>query len=226
MDMIHNLFVVLASFLCLQPSLVTVVSGENHGDMFTQCGGMYETSKGVLSTPNFPAPYPTPIYCEWLIHAPPGKKIVLYFTQNFMKDSVYISSYDFYQDINIYVGRKELGQIFWEHDLTFLVEYKPYVLVQFSVETIGNRHVRVIDHLLDVYGFNITYEFMDSEENLIKPTCSVKTCSYLGNCIASSDFSQYSCQCFDKFFGENCQYGPYCDPENGINLCSNGGICR
>ncbi|XP_060556123.1 uncharacterized protein LOC132716804 isoform X2 [Ruditapes philippinarum] len=227
MNVLQNLLAIFASFVCLQSSLdTTVVLGEIHGDIFTNCGGIYETPQGVLSTPNFPASYPTPLYCEWLIHAPPGKKIVLYFTQNFMKDSIYISSYDYYEDINLYVGRKELGQIFWEHDLAFLVEYKPYVLIQFSVEAIGNRHLRVIDHLLDVYGFNITYEFIDIENDLVKQTCSVKTCSYLGNCIASSDFSEYSCRCFEKFFGENCQYGPYCDPANGINLCSNGGLCK
>ncbi|XP_053395171.1 adhesion G protein-coupled receptor L2-like isoform X2 [Mercenaria mercenaria] len=227
MNFLENVFAIFASFLYLLCSGKTNVFGESHGDIFTNCGGLYEEPKGVLSTPNFPGPYPTPLYCEWLIHAPnPGKKIVLYFTQNFMKDSIYISSYDHYQDINLYVGRTELGQIFWEHDLAFLVEYKPYILIQFSVESIGNRHLRVIDHLLDVYGFNITYEVVDKNENLIKNTCSVKTCSYLGNCIASADFSNYSCQCFDKFFGENCQYGPYCDPENGINLCSNGGLCK
>lgn len=202
------------------------VLGEQHGKVHTKCGGVYEESKGVLFTPNFPDPYPTPIYCEWLIHAPPGKKILLYFTQNYMKDSIYISSYDYYQDISTYVGREDLGQIFWEHDLPSLVGYKPYVLLQFSVQSIGNRHLRVIDHLLDVYGFNITYEIVDTRANLSKEICSVKKCSYLGNCIVSADFLDYSCHCFNKFFGDNCQYGPYCDPENGINLCSNGGLCK
>lgn len=222
MNIIVNVIAACAILLGLQ----CLVLGEISEDIFTNCGGVFEDSTGVLNTPNFPRPYQTPIYCEWLVHAPPGKKIVLYFTQNYMRDSIYLSSYEHYQDINLYVGREELGQIFWEHDLTFLVVYKPYVLLQFSVESIANRHLRVIDHLLDVYGFNITYEFVDTHDSLSKQTCSVKTCSYLGNCLASADFSNYSCQCFDKFFGDSCQYGPFCDPDNGINLCSNGGQCK
>lgn len=203
--------------------------GAQSGTLFEDCGGVYEKPKGVIYTPNFPDAYPTPIYCEWLIHAAPEKKIILYFTQFYMKDSFYLTEYDYYQDTKTYIGRHDLGRIAsWQHDLLSLAAYKPYVLIQFSVESIGNRHLRVMDSLLDVYGFNITYEIVDRTADVSKDTCSVKECSYLGNCIVSSDFSKFHCECFDGFFGSQCQYGPYCDPDNDppINQCSNGGRCK
>ena len=197
-----------------------------NGVTYRNCGGVYREPKGVISTPSFPGPYPTPISCEWLIQAPHGKKIIIYFTQFYMKDSFYITEYEYYQDKTTYIGRHSLGRISWEHGLTSLAAYKPYVLIEFEVESIGNRHLRVIDHLLEVYGFNITYEILDKSTEVTKQTCSVSECSYLGNCLVSADFQTYKCHCFDKFFGENCQYGPYCDPDNGINQCTNGGRCE
>ena len=209
--------------------VVSTCHGAETGTLFQDCGGVYEASKGVIYTPNFPDAYPTPIYCEWLIHAPPDKKIILYFTQFYMKDSFYLTEYDAYQDTSTYIGRHDLGRIAsWQHDLLSLAAYKPYVLIQFSVESIGNRHLRVMDSLLDVYGFNITYEIVDRSTDVTKNTCSVKECSYLGNCIVSHDFSEFRCKCFEGFFGNQCQYGPYCDPDADppINQCSNGGRCK
>lgn len=47
----------------------------------------------------------------------------------------------------------------------------------------------------------------------------------LGNCIASDDFSEYKCHCFNNFFGDYCHYGPDCNPKTKTNRCQNGGIC-
>ena len=199
---------------------------EYDGQTFTDCGGVFEQSKGVIQTPNFPDPYPTPIYCDWLIRAPPGKKIIIYFTQYYMTDSFYVTSYEYYQDRKTHLGQRDLGRLSWEHDLVSLVAYQPFVLLQLSVESIGNRHLRVMDFLLEVYGFNITYEIVDKTTDVSKPTCSVKECSYLGNCLAAADFSKYECECFPEFFGKKCQYGPYCQPDKNINQCLNGGKCK
>lgn len=212
-------------FLCF--SLIGQTVAEEEGKVYTNCGGVFEEPNGVLQTPNFPGPYPTPIQCQWLIHAKPGKKIILYFTQYYMKDSFFVSDYQAYQDTSTYVGRQDFGEITWEHDdLLSLVSYRPYMLIEFNVNFIGNRHVRVINHLLEVYGFNITYEIVDANANVSKLTCSVKTCSYLGDCVVSSDYTDFKCQCFDGFFGEDCQYGPYCNPMKNVNFCYNGGSCK
>ena len=143
-----------------------------------------------------------------------------------MTDSFYVTEYDYYPDKSRDISGHDLGRISWQHDLLSLAAYKPYVLIEFDVESIGNRHLRVIDSLLDVHGFNITYEIVDKSTDVTKHTCSVKECSYLGNCLVSSNFSKYQCECFEGFFGNQCQYGPYCDPDNGINQCSNGGRCE
>ncbi|KAK3611744.1 hypothetical protein CHS0354_037324 [Potamilus streckersoni] len=194
--------------------------------VFTNCGGILEAEKGVIHSPNFPNEFPTPISCEWLIRAPPEKKIIIYFTQFYLKNSFYVTEYDFYQDKTTYIGPRDLGRISWELDIPSLVAYKPYVHIEFSTENISNIHLRVIEYLLDVYGFNITYEMVNRSSDVPKNTCSVDSCSYLGNCLVNSDFSRYQCDCFEGFFGNECQYGPYCDPDVGINQCSNGGKCK
>ncbi|KAL3869109.1 hypothetical protein ACJMK2_041834 [Sinanodonta woodiana] len=194
--------------------------------VFTKCGGILEAEKGVIQSPNFPNEFPTPISCEWLIRAPPEKKIIIYFTQFYLKNSFYVTEYDFYQDKTTYIGPRDLGRISWKLDIPTLVAYKPYVHIEFSTENISNIHLRVIEYLLDVYGFNITYEMVDRSSDEPKNTCSVHSCSYLGNCLVNSNFSRYQCHCFEGFFGDECQYGPYCNPDVGINQCSNGGKCR
>ena len=44
----------------------------------------------------------------------------------------------------------------------------------------GNIHLRVGDFLMDVHGFNITYEIVDVDTNLRTDACSVYKCSFLG----------------------------------------------
>lgn len=216
---IHNTFFLIVYVLLTNASSEEIV--------YRNCGGVFEEPKGILSTPNFPGPYPTPIQCEWLIHAKPGKKIILYLTQFYMKDSFFISTYQAYQNTSTYVGRQDYAEIKSEYDdLISLVAYQPYMLIQLNVTFIGNRHLRVINHLLDVYGFNITYEIADANANVSKETCSIKQCSYLGDCIVSANYQDFKCHCFDDFFGHECQYGPYCNPEKNINPCKNGGICK
>ena len=204
-----------------------VCEGDGSGTLFTNCGGVYEAPRGVIQTPNFPGPFPTPIQCEWLIHASPEKKITIYFTQFYMtdSDSFHVTEYDYFPDKSRDISGHYLGRISPRHDLLSLAAYKPYVLIEFDEETIGKRPLRFIDNP-SVHGFNITYEIVDRSTDVTKHTCSVKECSYLGNCLVSSNFSKYQCECFEGFFGNQCQYGPYCDPDNGINRCSNGGRCR
>ncbi|KAH3695851.1 hypothetical protein DPMN_083309, partial [Dreissena polymorpha] len=194
-------------------------------EVFTNCGGEFDKPQGILQTTNFPGPFPTPISCEWLIRAPPNKKIILYFTEFYMKDSVFVSSYDAYMSPTLHLNRDDIGEILWNYDLSIPLETRKHcLLLRLEVDFIGNRHIRVIEHLLDVFGFNITYEIVDPLVTA-QLGCSLKHCSYLGKCIASADYTSFSCQCYDKFFGDQCQYGPHCDPDHGTNLCLNGGRC-
>ena len=190
----------------------------------TRCGSYLNNSHGYIKTPNFPWEFPLPISCQWLLHAPPGKKIVLYFTQYYMRQSLHLIEYDYYESVHLNRGRHDLGEVSFE--VTSFTVYKPYLLLRFEVEEADNIHLRVHQFLLDVYGFNITYEMVDDNDELRPDDCFKNKCSFLGNCLANKDFSKYQCQCFSGYFGEECQYGPFCDPAKGKNMCKNGGKCR
>jgi hypothetical protein len=196
--------------------------------LFTYCGGKMNASSGYFHTPNFPHRFPAPIACRWLFHAPPGKKIVLYLTQFYLHNSFRVTEYSHYSEDThgrvTWRGRYEVGEINFEE--AYLVSSKPYMLIDFRVAEIGNIHLRVDEYLLDVYGFNITYEMVDEEMPVRTDACTVIKCSFLGHCIATANLDTYKCHCFPSYYGDECQYGPSCDPDKGINMCLNGGKCR
>lgn len=191
---------------------------------YTDCGGWLNDTKGYIHTPNFPHQFPVPIACKWVLHAPPGKKVVLYFTQYYMRESFQVSEYSHYSK-EFYVSKTDLGEID-VFDREVLTSYNPYLVLDFKAHEIGIIHLRVHDFLLDVYGFNITYEIVDEQESVRQDVCTVLKCSFLGNCLATRNFESYRCYCFSGFYGDECEYGPQCDPDIGINMCRNGGKCR
>ena len=191
----------------------------------TKCGGVLTQPHGHIQTPNFPNQFPIPISCQWVIHAPPANKIVIYFTQYYVKRSFTLSEYDQFESAMSFKGKNILGEVDFEDALTSLTAYKPYVVIEFKVRDHNNLHLRVEEYLQDVYGFNITYETLPLDAAR-KHSCSVDQCSYLGNCVANENYTEYRCDCFDKYSGSECQYGPYCNPDRGLNQCENGGKCR
>ncbi|KAL8566788.1 hypothetical protein ACOMHN_005739 [Nucella lapillus] len=212
-----------AIFVAIFLSLLT---HKVNASIYTNCGGVLEDPRGVVQSPGFPGPFPLPVSCRWIIHVPPEKKVVLYFTQYFLRKAFYVTEYDQYNSEVYYTGRKSLGEFNFEDHIHTVVAYKPYLVLDFRLHKMSNIHLRVEEHLEDVYGFNITYEVVDRAERVRQDTCSVVSCSFLGHCVVAEDFSRYWCQCFPGFFGKNCQYGPYCDPDKGINMCRNKGRCR
>ena len=143
-----------------------------------------------------------------------------------MRESFKLTEFDYYEGPHNFHGKHDLGEISFEEEVTSFTVYKPFLLLRFQVEEIGNIHLRVFDFLLDVYGFNITYEIVDRNAPVREDACSVFKCSFLGNCLAQRNFETYKCHCFHDFFGDDCQYGPYCNPDKDINMCKNGGKCR
>jgi hypothetical protein len=150
----------------------------------------------VLTTPNFPGPFQVPLSCKWVLYAPPGKKVVIHFTQFYVREFFYIAEYDYYQDESVYRGRRDIDVRIFEEQIIYLQGFKPYVVVSFRVAEMGNMHVRVYDYLLDVYGFNITYEVIDSGRRARADVCSIYHCSFLGNCIGDAALETYQCNCF------------------------------
>jgi hypothetical protein len=238
-----------ASFLHLQPLLAVSIclwlAGVSGGssatrpgqaatgdkatsNLFTNCGGKINTTLGYIHTPNFPHRFPSPIACRWLFHAPPGKRIVLYLTQFYLHNSFRVAEFSYYsEDTNgraTWRGRYDFGEINFEE--AYLASSKPYLLIDFRVTDINNIHLRVDEYLLDVYGFNITYEMVDEDTPVRTDACTVIKCSFLGHCLAAANLDTYKCHCFPSYYGDECQYGPSCDPDKGINMCLNGGKCR
>ncbi|VDI49705.1 Hypothetical predicted protein [Mytilus galloprovincialis] len=193
---------------------------------YNRCGGRLTQKQGVIQSPNYPGPFETPVFCEWVIQAPPKLKIVLYLTQYYLKGFFHVYEFDHYTNKDEWIGERKLATVNCEDEIWSIVAHKPFMVLRFAVQEMGNIHLRVLDHLIDVYGFNITYEMVSKHEVDSKWTCSAFDCSYLGNCYASADYSEYKCHCFPNFSGEECQYGPHCNPMIEKNMCQNNGSCR
>lgn len=151
--------------------------------------------KGVITTPLFPGPFPVPIECEWVIRADGGggggggTMVEVYFTQLFVTDGLTITEYlqyppDFVFDTGREVFNKSHISQYGQSMLTTF----PYLVVRFRLDRLEGNHIRVHDDLMDVYGFNITYETRpvgDERENV----CSLLLCSYSGNCLGNADLT-------------------------------------
>ncbi|KAJ8306087.1 hypothetical protein KUTeg_016632 [Tegillarca granosa] len=216
--------------MLLRVAMVTVIfslyvcetKAEEQDQVYTQCGGKVDGDHGVIQTPYFPIPFPTPIYCKWIISAPHDRKIIVYMTQFYLRDSLDVYEYDNYEEMSSNSLGHKLTSV--NYTTSYIVSYKPFLVLRFAVHDLDKIHRWVLDYVVDVFGFNITYKLAGLNDE-VENGCSVFYCSYLGNCYASSNYSTFKCHCFEGYFGEMCQYGPYCDPPRA-NLCLNGGTCR
>lgn len=192
-----------------------------------RCGYHTKKERGYISTPNFPKPYPVPISCQWVIEAPPDCKIAVYFTQFYLKTGFSASEFAHYmKDIGIGVSKSDFGTISSRDEPTYLVSNKRILVLNLHVYSLDNVHLRVTEHLLDVYGFNITYEVLQRNESVRHDSCIYYHCSFTGFCLASEDLLKYSCDCVTGYFGEECQYDEDCGPTSTAKVCYNGGTCR
>ena len=97
------------------------------------CGRTINDSRGFIHTPSFPNRFPHPILCQWVLKRPPGKKIVLYFTQFYMRGLFQLTEYDSYTDEQTYQGRHELGTVSFEDQDTSVSVYRPWLVIKFKV---------------------------------------------------------------------------------------------
>ncbi|XP_015925435.1 uncharacterized protein [Parasteatoda tepidariorum] len=207
-----------------ETQIIAASALKEHEAMYSKCGGILRDSQGIISTPNFPKPYPVPINCRWVIEAPADKVIAIYFTQFYMREGLTVNEYAFFSD-TLYMGKKEFGMISSDREPTYLVSNKPVLVLDFLVRESGNIHMRVREHLLDVFGFNMTYEIVGRNESIRKDACLYHHCSFTGSCYATALFTAYVCHCFTDFYGSECQYNPGCEP-GAVSSCQNGGTCR
>jgi hypothetical protein len=161
-----------------------------------RCGGEMTSDKGVIQTPGFPGPFPVPIRCQWVIdtadRVPANNySVVIYLTQLYVTTGLTFTEFAYYEKGATAIG-KQLVHTVTEQNVTlvhWLWTRSPYLVIDFTLDRLEGNHLRVMDQLLDVYGFNITYE-ISGKENPVRPnSCNVILCSFLGNCYANKDFT-------------------------------------
>ncbi|KAK9512686.1 hypothetical protein O3M35_001058 [Rhynocoris fuscipes] len=164
-----------------------------------ECGGLLTTETGLLQTPNFPKPFKVPIKCRWIIDSSmqPNQpvSIVIYLTQLFVTTGLTFTEYAFYEpDSSFQLEPKLVFAVTEDNAITTQWVYtrNQYFVVEFTMDRLEGNHVRVLDDLLDVYGFNITYEMVpdyDDESPVRNSSCNLLGCSLAGNCFVTHDFS-------------------------------------
>lgn len=148
-------------------------------------------TRGVITTPMFPGPFPVPIECEWVIQANDGGEVMIevYFTQLFVTDGLTITEYSQYPpDFGFVTVREVFNKSHISQYGQSMLTTLPYLVIRFRLDRLEGNHIRVHNDLMDVYGFNITYEMrpVGSERDDV---CSLLVCSYSGNCLGNADLS-------------------------------------
>ncbi|KAF4527219.1 hypothetical protein B566_EDAN010561 [Ephemera danica] len=161
------------------------------------CSWAIDTSlrpSGVLQTPNFPGRFQVPSHCKWILNVSnsPDSYIVIWFTQLYVLNGLKITEYVALEDSTTYdLG----GQVLLDSsthaqllNYTWVRSMMPFLVIELQLEQLEGNHVRTRDNLLDVFGFNVTYELMprDKEPSSFPRRCSVVECSYTGDCIADA----------------------------------------
>lgn len=116
--------------------------------------------------------------------------IVVYLTQLYVTTGLVIKEYAYYEDDSMKYAENVIFSANDKNVLTDLVvtTERPYLVIEFGLDRLDTNHVRALDSLLDVYGFNMTYDVIKSRELSGVNSCSVANCSYNGQCFASANF--------------------------------------
>lgn len=157
-----------------------------------KCGGVLTSRHGVIQTPNFPHKFTTPIECVWIVdaselmpHSGHNISIVVYLTQLYVLGGLKFTEYMYYSDDYKVPAHRvftltedDVTQVAW-------VQFNSqYLEIRFRMSSLDGTHLRALDRLLDVYGFNITYEVEPVKEY----QCNTLQCRFLGHCYARADF--------------------------------------
>lgn len=164
------------------------------------CSWVIDTSlrpSGVLQTPNFPGRFPVPSRCKWVLNAShsPDSYIVIWFTQLYVLTGLKITEYVALEEedddvisghgAHVILDSASHAQLL---NYTWVRSMMPFLVMELHLDQLEGNHVRTRDNLLDVFGFNVTYELMprDKEPSAFTKHCSVLECSYAGDCIADA----------------------------------------
>lgn len=170
----------------------TSLALSNAPDSPTSCGGILKEPRGNIHTPHFPRKFAVPLHCVWIIDASSyhtqNISINIYFTQQFVLSGLSFTQYLYYDnDIRVKNDQKQF-EVNEQNvtDVSYVRFFSPFLEIKFDMSTVFGTHLRALDHLLDVYGFNITYEV---DEIVKEHQCNALKCRYLGHCYATKDYS-------------------------------------
>lgn len=170
------------------------------------CGGVLKSRYGNIQTSNFPHKFPTPIECVWVIDASElpittptsasagasggaggtNISIIVYLTQLYVLGGLKFTEYMYYSDDYKVPAHRvftltedDVTQVAW-------VQFSSqYLEIRFTMASLDGTHLRALDRLLDVYGFNITYEVQQEVKTY---QCNTLQCRFLGHCYAKADY--------------------------------------
>lgn len=152
-----------------------------------RCGGTLTDQRGVIQSPNFPHKFPVPIHCEWIIdvsHYSTGDgntSIYVYLTQLYVFEGLSFKEYQIY-DQSYQLNGRDVHSV-TEGNVTrvsYVRSTRDYLVITLKLDAIESTHLRVLDHLLDVYGFNITYEVSRGPPR--EDRCTMMDCGFTGIC--------------------------------------------
>jgi hypothetical protein len=88
------------------------------------------------------------------------------------------------------IGRKELDELHTLRPRPYSV-YRikaRYLEVQVNLHESFNANLRVERRLMDVYGFNITYEIQPNGSRIRPDTCNAVNCTFNGHCYVNHNY--------------------------------------
>lgn len=128
-----------------------------------------------------------------------NSSIVVYMTQLYVYKGLKLTEYAYYESEATNYGAslvKEIteGNVF---EYRWFRTFRPFLVLEFELDRLEGNHVRILDDLLDVYGFNVTYQMTEEEPN--PNACSVSECSFTGNCLLSADYTYVYLSSIENF---------------------------
>lgn len=132
--------------------------------------------------------------CRWILNSSqaPDSHTVIWFTQIYVLTGLKITeqleesvSESGSAGSNVLLDASAHAQLL---NYTWVRSVMPYLVLELNLDQLEGNHVRTRDNLLDVFGFNVTYELvpLDKDTATLPPRCSVVECSYAGDCLADA----------------------------------------